>query len=324
MTNLDAPISYGKDEYLDAENEGTNDKGRMLQLISNGMPLYNLGSKHQPGMTAPSLYPKGLGDPTCVAIYEDVARRLNEADLQLAGRPSQIVVHSGFLSPRNQNERWKILDATRSKKTPWEEILAGRFADEAGSVAQPIDDDVFKQTFAAMKDDKELVKELELHGDVDNLIQELIMYRANNGTTSSVKVDVMTARSVHNLGNRVNVGLKSGDGELLNMGVGIDIPSPVQNANWFENNGPREYEREIDREALLREFVESMGVESVNERLINEIRDNRREAWNAMTGAGFLAYQNEVNHFAAPAPEGGMPSRQYTYNQAKRFGYKVD
>lgn len=326
MTKLNTPINYGEGEGLDDVEPGTDTSGRMVQISEGGIPLYAKGSKNRPGMTAPSLYPKGLGDPKYIAVFKDVAEAARDADgvLMDHNEKDQIIVHSGFLTPGNQAKRWQVLDATRSKKSPWEEILAGRFADSAGSVALPIDDDAFKTAYAEMKDDHALVAELSANGDPEALIKELIMYRANNGKLSSVKVDISTATSVHGLGRSVNAGLMDQDGELLNMGVGIDIPSPVQNVNFFENNGPKEFEAAIAEEPLLEEFLLSMGVRNIDEMLISSIKYNRRELLSAMRQAGFDFYRGEQGHFTLPAKDGNMPSREHAYAQARKFGYKVN
>ncbi len=329
MVNLETPIRYGEGEGLDRVKEGDLTSQRMEEVrFASVSPLYHDGSRVR-GITSPSLYPNGLGDPVKIAAFPPVNEMLDIANATVNGNPGPfrsryISVHSGFLSPRNQFERWKILEATRSKKNPWEEILAGRFADSAGSVAVAIEDDAFRAAYEEMKSDNALVNELSSRGDAEALIKELIMYRANNGTLKSVKVDVMTATSVHNLGHSVNVGIYGPDEKLVNMGIGIDIPqSPVQQVDFFENNGPKEYEAAIEAEPLLREFVESMGVSTVNEVLTHEIRDNRRELFNAMTTAGFGSYRGEQGHFTAPAL-GGMPSRAHAYAEARKFGYQID
>ena len=322
--SLDTAISYEAGEGMDDAKEGANDSGRMTAVDNLlQMPLYSSGSWVVKA-TAPSLYPNGLGDPANIAVFETVNERLQAAAGNLPS-DRRLAVFSGFLSPRNQYKRWQVLYNTRSRKSPWQEIQAGRFADHAGSVARTIDDDVVEATVEQLRRDDGLMRELAENGEAEQLLGELIMYRANNGEIPGVRIDIMSAQSIHNLGHSVNVGLLNDHWEFQNMGVGIDIPdSPVQSADYFESNGQDEYEREMKAEPLLVKYLEGIGVFRLDERLIERIKTNRRELFHAMTDAGFGSYLGEQGHFTATPVDGGMPSRAHTYSEARRFGYQID
>lgn len=322
---LNEAILVQAGEGEDSLKAGNDNTGTFAEVAVPQIPLYHLGSKNASKITAPKLYPVGLGDPTKIAAFSHLNALLEQARARLLQEGKDLAVVSGFLSPGNQLARWRTLYATQNRSTPWQEILAGRYADSAGSVAAVIPGGNYATQHGDLMDDLLLVAELQAKADVDDvstIVAELLQYRANAGKGNGIEIDKMTATSIHNLGHSVNVVLTEG-GEPLNMGVGVDIVSPVQAVDYFEKVTPEEYEALLTADPLLLEYLASLGVRQIDEKLIGEVRDNRRLLFQAMRGARFDFYKGEQGHFSAPRDGGNHPSRAYVYAQARASGYTV-
>lgn len=324
--SLDAPISYENEEGSDKWSDGTDDSGQLAESYLPQIPLYSVGSERAQGITAPDLYPTGLYFSSPVCHYSHLVHPLQEASWPLRKVGLSLTVVSGFLSPRNQLERWRILYERKNPHSPAQEILAGRYADSAGSVAMLVDGEGVEERLAHQLQDEYLTNELRTliteTQDVRFLVKELLQYRANAGT-EKMPIDPMTATSVHNFGHSVNMVLTDTEGVPLNMGVGVDIVSPAQRVDYFESAEPREYEQLVEKDSLLASYLEQFGAGTINEELMTEIRTYRRVLFHAMRAQGFDFYRGEQGHFSLRRENGDNPSRSFVYKQAEERGIKI-
>lgn len=326
----DQRISFGEGEGEDNVRPGNGDYGCLARLHADipQIPLYSRGSLTTK-VTAPNLYPNGIGDPQSVATFSTLNEPLHAVNRLLKATGKALAVVSGFLSPANQLARFQVLYTQKNPEDPRQEILAGRYADSAGSVAEVIKDQKFYDALNTLVSDSHTMNNLKSVSDnkepeMDELValaQELITYRANMGKIN-LQILPHTATSVHNLGHSVNVVLTDGDGTPLNMGVGVDIVSPVQRVDYFEQNGPNRYEAKVESDPLLQAYLRSLGITKIDERVVADIQQNRRSLFFAMQ-RGFKAYKGEQGHFTRSRPDGNYPSREYVYRQAEKLGYNI-
>jgi hypothetical protein len=323
------PIQYGENEGQDKVTPGQNTQTNLVDARLNGS-MFNSNNQLRTGITSPTL----IGEVSAVeGTSQLVEANINDALDRAAthiengtGGSHKLTLYRGFVSPENQQMRWKTLYGTRPRNSAAEEIDAGDHADSVGSVAELIKDEQYEAELKKLMADSALHKELQKafgKEDVTAEFEKLLKYRANNGQIQNVKIDISTATTVHNLGQSVNVGLANNEQMQHIIGVGLDILSPAQQVDYFENITPEKYIALVEQNPMLETYLRSLGVTRIDHELIEKIRNNRRILHNAMKKQGFDFYRGETGHYTQIPESGEFPSREHVYQQARKSGYSV-
>ncbi len=302
------------------------------------MNVYAEGSGAFPGVTDPALFQNGIGGSGKILVTEAVADGVIRAAEALKGSRARLAVHSGLLTPRQQFRKFRDIQeqALAGKEQPsiLDEVLAGRRGDVGGSVAKLAPNRLKAQIARFARENREelisvfaILKPGELATDKDlrALAVDVLTYRENRKLTSG-NLDISTATSVHNLGRSVNLGLYHPEtGDVLNMGAGLDMDTPALGVAWFEQHKLNHYRALVAQDPALQRFLKALGVTDVNDRVFQEIVNNRRTLWNGVRSVldadgkpFFDFYDGESGHFTGKAK--GDMNREEACRQAEELG----
>lgn len=136
----------------------------------------------------------------------------------------------------------------------------------------------------------------------------LVTYEANLGWRDDVQLS-KTASTAHGGGGATDIYMYDlVTGKTVCLGVPFDYAGKASRMDYFENEANyAEFLEEVQKDALLKQYLAECGFETPTVENCQEIARNRRVLYHACVSLGATIYVNEPWHFNWPCNHGEFP-----------------
>ena len=296
-------------------------------------PVYALGEMRG---VCPQ-YGKGLLGPDRILVRAPVARSLLAVDEMLALYERKLLVLDGW---RPWWVQAKIFAYVFSQMCEAENVTVplslfdtvrmGLAADKIGSYCTLLQDDACQQEVRKLVDGSRAEEFRVVASQLKKTPYEiallyLTILKNRNPGRGVVRID-KDAVTAHNNGGSVDVmTINAETGLPCNLGSYFDSFGAPAGRDYFEWATWDMYAEEVQKDPLLRQYLNELGVSHITREVFYEIQRERRILEGAMKGEGFTGYEYEIWHNNGGNQRGGNQARESPGNgnacQAFLTGY---